>query len=126
MLTPVHADALHDQALNFLRTSKVDVGEYVDYSGAAVTLMKRADINTYSGTFEVGTVGSTKHDTVRGKGKRSLRTSMKAKFDELVSADRIVNAEIELSRDYSFNQVRGVNRSLPGSSFFREAPQSSC
>jgi len=100
MLTPVHADTLSDEALNFLRTSKVDIGEYVDYSDGAVKLMKRADINTYSGTFEVGTVGSTKHDTVRGKGKRPLRTSMKTKFEELVSADRIVNAEIELSRDY--------------------------
>lgn len=100
ILTPVHADALYDQALNFLRKSKVDVGEYVDYSGAAVKLMKRSDINTYSGTFEIGTVGSTKHDTVRGKGKRSLRDSMKAKFEELVSAERITSAETELAHDY--------------------------
>ncbi len=100
MLTPVHADAIYDEALNFLRTSKVDVGNYVDYSGAAVKLMKRADINTYSGAFEIGSVGSTKHDTVRGKGKRSLRDSMNAKFEELVSADRIINAEVELTRDY--------------------------
>jgi hypothetical protein len=100
LLTPVHADTLYDAALNFLRTSKVDVGEYVDYSDAAVTLMKRADVETYAGSYEIGTVGSTKHDTVRGRGKRSLRASMRTEFDELVSAKRIVNAEIELDRDY--------------------------
>lgn len=100
MLTPVHADTLHDQALNFLRKAKVDVGDYVDYSGAAVKLIKRADINAYSGAFEVGTVGSTRHDTVRGRGKKPLRDSMKGKFEELVSAERITNAEVDLSRDY--------------------------
>jgi len=100
LLTPVHADSLYDMALNFLRTSKVDVGDYVDYSDAAVTLMKTVDIDTYSGSYEIGTVGSTKHDTVRGKGKKSLRASMRSEFDKLVSADRIVNAEIELGRDY--------------------------
>jgi hypothetical protein len=100
MLTPVHADTLHDLALNFLRTSEVDVGDYVDYSGAAVKLMKKADIDTYSGSYEIGTVGSTKHDTVRGKGKRSLRASMRSEFEKLTGADRITNAEIELRSDY--------------------------
>lgn len=100
LLTPVHADTLYDTALNFLRTSKVEVGEYVDYSDAAITLMKRADVDTYSGSFEIGRVGSTKHDTIRGRDKKPLRTSMRSKFDELISAERIVNAEIELGRDY--------------------------
>jgi hypothetical protein len=101
LLTPVHADSLYDAALSFLRTSKVDVGDYVDYSSAAIALMKRADVDTYSGSYEFGTVGSTKHDTVRGMGKKQpLRTSMKSKFDELISAERIVNAELELSRNY--------------------------
>jgi hypothetical protein len=100
MLTLVHADTLHDLALNFLRTSGVDVGDYVDYSSAAVTLMKRADIDTYSGSYEIGTVGLTKHDTVRGKGKRSLRASMRSEFEKLTGADRITNAEIELRGDY--------------------------
>lgn len=73
MLTVVHADVLYDQALNFLHSRKVDVGSYVDYSKASVKLMKRKDIDTFSGTFEIGTLGSTRHSTLRGKGKRSLR-----------------------------------------------------
>lgn len=100
LLTPVHADSLSDAALNFLRVSKVDVGDYVDYSDAAAALMKRTDVDTYAGSYEIGTVGSTRHDTVRGKGKKSLRASMRSKFDELVSAERIVNAEVVLGRDY--------------------------
>jgi hypothetical protein len=100
LLTPVHADSLYDLALNFLRTSKVEVGDYVNYSDTAVTLMKRADVDTYSGSYEIGTVGSTKHDTVRGSGKKPLRTSMRSEFDKLVAAERIVNAEIVLGQDY--------------------------
>ena len=74
--------------------------EYVDYSAAAVKLMKRTDVDTYSGTFGIKTIGSTKHDTIRGRGKKSLRNSMEDKFQELVSAERIMMREIELGRDY--------------------------
>jgi len=100
MLSFVSSDAHYDQALNFLRDAGVSVGEYVDYSEFATNLMKRPDVDTYSGTLEVGTVGSTKHCTLRGKNKRPMRQSMKSKFAELVAADRIINAEVEFTEEY--------------------------
>jgi hypothetical protein len=100
MLTTVRSDVLHDKVLNFLTQSGVSVGTYGDYSVAAIKLIKRADIDTYSGTLGVGTVGETKHYTVRGKGKKPLRSSMPAKFQELISAQRLVNAQIELADNY--------------------------
>ena len=100
MLTFVRSDSQYDRALNFLREAKIDVGDYVDYSKAAVKLMKRSDVNTYSGTMEVKTVGSSKFSTVRGKGKKPLRNSMSEEFDKLVAAKRIIDAEIEMAGDY--------------------------
>ena len=100
MLTLVHADVLCDEVLNFMRDGKVDVGGYVDYSVASVKFIKMKDIDTFSGTYEVGTQGSTNHKTLRGKGKKALRESMPDEFQKLVSAVRIVNAEAQLTADY--------------------------
>ncbi len=100
LLTIVQADALHDQVLDYLSQEGIDVGDYADFSKAAVRLMRRQDVSTYSGTWEVGSVGSARYDTVRGLAKRSLRDSMPKEFEKLTSAERIVNAEIELAASY--------------------------
>jgi hypothetical protein len=100
ILTAVRADVLHDKALNFLGHFEVDAGKYVDYSTQAAKLIKRSDIDTFSGTLEITTVGETKYSTVRGKGKRSLRTSMPEEFQKLIAAKRIVTAEIELTNKH--------------------------
>lgn len=99
MLTIIQADGIYDQVLNSLRELQIDAGDYVDYSTAASKLLKDKAVDTYSGAFGVGTVGSTKHDTVRGKKRRPLRESMPKKFEELTSASRIIKAEAELRTD---------------------------
>src|ERR1035441_7196754 len=48
ILTNVQADAIHDQSLEFLQAFSVDVGDYVDFSKAAIKLMLRTDVDTYS------------------------------------------------------------------------------
>jgi uncharacterized protein len=100
MLSVVRADSHYDHALDFLRVAEVNVGDYVDYSRAAVKLMKRTDVHTYSGMLEVGTVGSSKHSALRGKNKKPLRESMEEEFNKLVSAKRIVTAEVEIAEDH--------------------------
>jgi hypothetical protein len=100
MLIPVKADAIHDQALNFMRSRKIQIGDYVDYSEVSRGIIKSDQIDTFSGEFEVGTFGSSKHKTVRGKNKRALRESMKTEYEKLISADRIINAEILLKSDF--------------------------
>lgn len=99
-LTIIRADDLADMVQTCLMQAGVDLGDYIDYSKTATKLLKQANTNTYSGTLEIGQDGSTKHNTIRGKGKRPLRVSMPAKFAELVSAQRLVNAEIELKDEY--------------------------
>lgn len=100
MLSVVRADSHYDHAVDFLRAAGVDVGDYVDCSSEAIKLMKRAGVHTYSGTLEVGTVGSSKHSALRGKGKKPLRESMADEFSKLVSAKRVVTAEVEIAEDH--------------------------
>lgn len=97
LLTPVHADELYDRSLNFLRHHKVEVGEYIDFSEGAIGLMKRKCADTLSGAYEVGTAGSTRHNTLRGRGHKALREAMPDRFEELVSSERIVHSEVQLA-----------------------------
>lgn len=100
ILTPVRADPLHDAALGFLAKHDVPVGAYVDYSKRAIQLMKSARADTFSGTYEVGTAGSTKHDTLRQNPPKPLRTSMPEEYEKLVSARKIVNCQVQLNGEH--------------------------
>jgi hypothetical protein len=98
MLTIVQADDLYDQVLDFMGKKSAPTGQYVDYSPAAINLIDSTSINTFAGTLEVDTSGTTRHNTLRGVGRRPMRQSMPKHFHELVSANRLTDLEVELRK----------------------------
>lgn len=104
ILTPVVDTELADQLFHAMTDAPEDLGEMQDLSAKAVELMKSTEnVHTYSGTFNVRTVGHTKHTAGGGRGGRRrqpLHAVMRPEFDELVASDKIRHCEIEIQKEF--------------------------
>ena len=112
ILSPVVDTELLDQALGATGAPFEDLGEMVDLSAQAVALMKDTNnIYTYAGTFAVKTVGHTRHMTGGGglgRKRQPMHVVMRPEFDELISADRVRQCEIEVQRDLPTGLLAGT------------------
>lgn len=97
------SDAEIAERLIVATTDPEHFGEMKNLSAQAVDLMKNIEhVNTYLGTLNVETVGRTSHAMEGGGriGKKRqpmhLVDKMKAKFNELISADQIRHCDIEI------------------------------